>query len=158
MASLYEIEKALLDFRFEVDDETGEILNAQELDNLKMEKNQKIENIGLWVKNLNAEAEMVKAEKQNMAEREIRLKKKAESLKGYLAFALQGQKFETPRLAISYRKSTSVEITDDSKLPKEFIKEKIEYAADKTAIKKALQGGTEVAGAKLVEKQNLQLK
>lgn len=34
--TLYEIDKALMDFEFEVDEETGEILNASDLDELQI--------------------------------------------------------------------------------------------------------------------------
>lgn len=61
--TLFEINKAILDFQFEVDEETGELLNAQALDDLQMARDEKIEGVGLWIKNLNAEAAAVKAEK-----------------------------------------------------------------------------------------------
>lgn len=50
---------------------------------------------------------------------------------------------------MTYRKSVSTEVTDVNALPIEFIKTKVE--ADKTAIKKALQDGVVVAGARLVD-------
>ena len=45
--TLYEIDKALADFEFEIDEDTGEILNAADLDELNLARDQKIENIGL---------------------------------------------------------------------------------------------------------------
>ena len=60
MASLYEINKEILEC---VDMESGEIIDEERLQNLAFEKNDKLENIALWIKNLKAEAEMVKAEK-----------------------------------------------------------------------------------------------
>ena len=58
--TLYEIDKAILDFEFEVDEESGEILNASELDELQMARDDKIEGISLWIKNLEAEKEAIR--------------------------------------------------------------------------------------------------
>ena len=55
--NLYDIDKAILSC---VDMETGEIIDAEKLDELKMEKEQKIRNIACWVKELKAEAEALK--------------------------------------------------------------------------------------------------
>lgn len=156
--TLFEINKAIMDFEFEIDEETGEILNANGLDELEIAKEEKIENIGLWIKNLLAEAEAVKHEKDNMAIRQKRLEKKAESLKGYLTYALDGEKFSTPRVAMSFRKSESVVIPDDAIVPDEYCNISVIKKPDKTVIKKALKEGREVLGAELVTKQNIQIK
>ena len=154
MATLFDIDKAIMAFEFEIDEETGEIINADELDNLKMEREQKIENIGLYYKNIKAEAEMVKAEKNAMADRQRVLENKAESLKQYLAYALQGQKFSTGKVAVSFRKSKSVSIPDESKIADEWCVVTQVRKPDKTAIKEAIESGTKVAGAEIIEKNN----
>lgn len=158
MASLFDIDKAIMDWEMVVDESTGEILNYDELDNLKMAREQKVENIALYYKNLVAEAEMVKAEKNNMADRQKRLENKAESLKKYLAYALQGEKFSTPKVAVSYRKSKSVEIDDGAELPKAYVKVEEVRKPDKKMLKEALEGGEKIDGVRLVEKQNLSVK
>lgn len=156
--TLFEIDDAILNFEFEVDEETGEILNAEALDELKMAREDKIEGVGLWIKNLEAEAAAVKAEKDNMADRQRRLEKKAESLKGYLAYALQGEKFSTPKIAMSWRRSESVVITDEHLLPENCLNVTIVKKPDKKVIKDALKAGKDIMGAELREKQNLQIK
>ena len=65
--NLYDIDKAILSC---VDMETGEIIDAEKLDELKMEKEQKIRNIACWVKELKAEAEALKQQKEAFAARE----------------------------------------------------------------------------------------
>lgn len=156
--TLFEIDDAILNFELEVDEETGEILNAQDLDDLKMAREDKIEGVGLWIKNLEAEAAAVKAEKDAMADRQRRLEKKAESLKGYLAYALQGEKFSTPKIALSWRRSESVVITDEHLLPENCLNVTIVKKPDKKVIKDALKAGKDIMGAELREKQNLQIK
>lgn len=157
MANLYELNRAIADFDLEIDEETGEVLNLAGLDALEMERDAKIENIALWIKDLNAEAAMIKAEEDALAKRRKTEENKAERLKNYLSGFLAGEKFKTPKVAISYRASESVELTGEPEdLPPEFLRQK--WEAKKTDIKKALKAGRMVPGAVLVEKQNIQIR
>lgn len=157
MAKLYDIDQAIENFEFQIDEETGEILNYDELDALKIEREAKIEGVGLWVKNLEAEKEAVKAEKDNFAQREKVLGNKIERLKGWLSYALQGEKFSTPRLMVSYRKSESVNITNEMAIDDKYCDISVVRKPDKTALKKALKDGEEIVGAELVTKSNIQI-
>ena len=157
MANLYELDKLIEEFEFEIDEETGEITNMQDLDSLQLARDTKVENIALWVKNLKADAEAYKREKDSFAQKERFAKNKADRLVAYLQEALAGEKFKTDRVTISYRKSESVEVDDPSILPQMFFKEQ-EPKIDKAGIKESIKAGTLVAGAHLVEKQNLQIK
>lgn len=156
MANLYELNKQIADFEFQIDEETGEILNADELDTIQMERDEKVENIALWIKNLSADADAYKKERDAFAEKERLAKAKMERLKAYLADTLNGDKFQTNRVTISYRKSDTVDIVDQSLLPLMYFRQ--EPKVDKAGIKKALKAGREVSGARLIEKQNLQIK
>lgn len=156
--TLYEIDKALADFEFEIDEESGEILNAADLDELQMAREDKIEGISLWVKNLEAEKEAVKHEKDNFADREKRLGKKIDSLKGYLTYALDGQKFSTPKVAISFRKSESVLIKDEYLIPDEYCEFTMVRKPNKKNLKDALKHGKELMGVELLEKQNISIR
>ena len=124
-----------------------------------MERDKKIENLGCWYKNLLADAEALKAQKNAFAEREKAKKAAAESLKGFLGRYLNGKKFETAKVAMSFRKSEAVEF--DSKcigdVPEEFLKFK-DPELDKVAVKKAIKAGENVPGCELVARQNLQIK
>ena len=153
MANLYEIDAQIMAC---VDFETGEIIDEEKLQALQLEFNQKVEGIALWIKNLLAEAKMIKEEKDNLAARQKTCENKAESLKRYLSSALDGEKFKTAKVSISYRKSESVEVEDVSLLGDDYLKFKPE--PDKTKIKEALKSGVELQGATLVEKNNIQIK
>ena len=90
---------------------------------------------------------MALAERQKVAEN------KAESLKKWLAYALQGEKFKTAKCSVSFRKTESVEVTDEglSNLMKEH-DELLTYKApepNKKAIKDALKDGLSVQGVRL---------
>lgn len=144
---LYEIEQAIMDC---IDMETGEIIDAEKLDQLQMERETKIENVACWIKELKAEAEALKAEKLAFAERQKVAENKMESLKKWLAYALDGQAFKSTRVSVTFRATESVEITDIYKLDENFLRYK-EPEADKKAIKDAIKAGQEVAGATLVK-------
>ena len=154
MASLWQIEEEIMDC---VDMETGEIIDIERLDQLQMDRDSKIENIALYIKNLLSDAEGIKAEKENLAQRQKVAENKANSLKKYLSGYLAGQKFSTARVAISFRKSESVNIKDSTAIPKEYLKYK-DPEPDKTAIKSVLKSGKAVPGAELVQNQNIQIK
>lgn len=154
MASLYEINESIMSL---VDEETGEITDIEALNTLQIERDTKIENIALWIKNLKADAEMFKAEKQAFDEKQKRAEKKAENLKEYLSGVLCGQKFKTGRVDCSFRSSESVNVTDISVIPTEYLRF-AEPTADKTAIKAAIKAGKEIAGAEIVSKRSLIVK
>ena len=140
-----------------IDTETGEVVNAEYLEQLQMDRDIKIENIACWIKNLQADAEALKAQKQAFADRQKATENKAESLKKYLSEYLGGQKFSTDKVAISFRKTSAVNVIDMTKIPEEFLKYK-DPEPDKTAIKNAIKAGAVVAGAEVVEGQSISIK
>ena len=149
---LYEIDNAILDC---IDLETGEVIDTERLDALNMERDAKIENVVLWIKDLKAEAEAIKAEKLALAERQKVAENKVESLKKWVAYALGGQKFITAKCAVSFRNTESVEVTEEGleALMKEH-GELLTYKApepNKKAIKDAIKDGLSVAGVQLVQ-------
>ena len=152
--SLYEIENAILDC---VDLESGEIIDCERLSELQMERDAKIQNIALWIKNLDAEAEAYKKEKESFDKKKSVAENKAKRLKEYLSNYLDGQAFKSTKVNVSFRASESVNITDISKIPAQFLKV-TEPTADKAEIKKLLKAGTAVEGAVLETKQNIQIK
>mgnify|MGYP002516159834 CR=1 FL=1 len=151
--TLYEISQEILEC---IDQETGEVIDEERLTALNMAFDQKVSNVACWIKDLLAEAEAIKTEKQNLARRQQVCENKAESLKKWLAFALNGEKFKDARCNISYRKSTSVAFLEDfniDTLPEEF--KKVTVEPRKTEIKNAIKGGAEFDGVVLEEKTNM---
>lgn len=152
--NLYEIDNAITAC---VDEETGEIIDLEKLNELLMERDTKIEKVALWIKNLDALATSIKAECDALDKRMKSAENKAKSLREWLKNALDGQKFETAKVAVSFRKSETTEV-DENVLDKKWCKEKVTYTPDKTAIKNAIKSGQNVNGAKLVTKKNIQIK
>ena len=153
--SIYEIDAAILSC---IDEETGEIIDIEQLEKLQIERNAKIENVACWIKNLEADAAAIKAEADRLAERAKKAQNKAADLKIWLSGVLSGQKFDSARCAVSWRKSEKVEIEDETKVPKAYLIKKITYSPDKTAIKNMIKSGKKVRGCKLVQNLNAQIK
>lgn len=86
--SLYEINAQIEQaWGAAVDPDTGEIINEkalQELDGLTMQREEKLENLALYYKNLSAEAEALKAEKMRLAARQAAAEKRQRVLKSIL--------------------------------------------------------------------------
>lgn len=152
--NLYEIDSAITAC---VDEETGEIIDLEKLSELLMERDMKIEKVALWIKNLDANATAIKAERDALDKRMKSAENKAKSLREWLKNALECKPFETAKVRISFRKSESTE-TDESVLDKKWCREKVIYTPDKTAIKNAIKAGQSVAGAKIVVNHNIQIK
>lgn len=151
--TLYEIDKAIVQC---IDEETGEV-DTEMLDALTMAKESKIENIALWIKDLKAEVEALKAEKMAFEKRQKAANNRLESLKNYLTYYLDGQKFKTTKCSVFYKNSKSVNIINETEIPPEYITS-VEIHTDKNAIKQAIDNGKEVPGAEVVEKTSIQIK
>ena len=154
MPSLYSIDQEIMSC---VDFETGEVIDPDRLENLQMERNQKIENVVCWIKNLESDAAAIKAEKEALAKRQVAALAKAEQLKEWLGKALEGQKFNTARCAVSFRRSETVEVADVALLPEDLLRVKTTVEPNKTVIKALLKDGQDVVGCRLVENQNIQI-
>ena len=157
--SIYEIDDAILSL---VDMDTGEIEDEKRYDELQMERSQKIENIGLYYKNLVAEAKAIKDEEGALAQRRKAVENKAERIKGLLTYALKGDKFESAKLRCSYRKSSSIKVDDGFvSWAEEHADDLLSYSEPKpklAAIKEAIADGREVEHAEIVTTENMQVK
>lgn len=172
--NLYSIDEKLFNLiENAVDVETGELYETQEeldkaIDECGIELEKKIENIGCFIKNLEADTKALKEEEANLKHRREVAEKKIESLKKYLNGYLMAVypndadrakwKFNTAKVVMGFRKSTTVEVPNLDKLDKDFLKVKTEVSADKIAIKDAIKSGKTVDGAFLQENVNLSIK
>lgn len=164
---LWEIEQDIQDVlsRY-VDEETGEITDEgfEALQKLEMEREKKIEGVLLGIKNLTAFAAEIKAEKQALEKRQRDAERKAESLKAWVQAVLDGEKFSTPRVAVSYRKTSSLEVTDELALTDWLFVHNREDCLEtsikikKADVKKLIAGGEEVDGAQIVVSNSMSIK
>lgn len=152
--NLFEIDAAILDC---VDVETGEVFDVDRFEELELTRDAKIENICLWIKNLKAEAEALKAEKDAFAQRQKAAENKMESLKRYISGYLDGTTFESAKVKVSFKKSESLEISEEAVIPDEYLRFK-EPEVNKADLKKAIKAGLTIGGVWIEEKNNIQIK
>lgn len=158
--TIWEIDKALEAL---VDPETGELRDFESFMQLQMERSEKIENTVLWLKNLRSDIAELKAAEDALKERRQVKEHRAERLREYVENALCGEKFETARCSVGWRKSRALELGDGvgdwlagnghgelviPQAPK----------IDKKGVTELLKSGVEVPGAAIVERNNMVIK
>ena len=162
MRALYEIDQEILDC---VDAESGEILDVEKLDALQMEREEKLEGVALWIKDMKAEAEAIKAEADKLTARKKALDTKIDGLKNWLTMALDGGKLKTARCNVYQTHSQRLAVADEAGLisflktledPGRFVRYTEELRKDE--IKKALKEGYEIPGACLEETESVVIK
>jgi len=146
-------------------DENGEIKSdvlAELLGEIGEAKETKVLNIACFIKNLDADADKIEAEIKRLKARKENLTNKSASLERYLEANLNPgiDKFKDARAEISWRKSSSVNVSADpdmlAKIRPDLVRTK--YEPDKTAIKKAIDSGDLIIGCEIVNKQGLVIK
>lgn len=119
----------------------------------------KREACALFIKNRRAMANAIREEEKALAERRRRYEADADRIEQVLATSLKGERFETPKVLVKWRKSQAVEIADGvdmfwgDELVDRFCV--FSHRIDKKAVTEALKRGEEVPGAQLVERNNM---
>lgn len=158
---LYEISDAIraaLD-HIELDEETGEILNADNLHAVEAEASEKIEATALYLRELDAEAKAAKDEADRMIARVKSMQKRSDYLKSMLLDALHATgKVKTGRVTVSIRTTKAVEIAEGADLPEAYTTVKTTVSPNKVAIKQALLDGVEVPGCHLEARESVSIR
>lgn len=160
--TLYEIDQNLMAL---VDPETGELLDVEAFARLQMAREKKLEGMALWVKELTAQAKAIGEEIKGLQERKQGAERKAEHLKEYLSVLLGGEKFQTPRCSVTYRRTTAVAVENPEKLIRwledsgydDCVKYKPPELS-KSEVGKLLKGGVPVPYASLQSRMSLGVK
>lgn len=165
---LYEIAETYNRFMQAVED--GDVPDEcieDTLEAIQGELEDKVDNIACLIKSLVAETEAMKAEKKNL---EARMKTKtnlAERLKAYVSDTMRNSginKIETVRNKLSFRKSSSLFIENESEFIRRAMEENesflryTEPEIDKNVVKDYLAMGKVIPGAEIRENYNLQIK
>lgn len=164
MSNIYQIGQEYLELSEILQDNGGELTEELEVRLAINESNLVEKSTGYIqvIKSLDAENDIIDSEikrlqglKSNRTKTINRLK---ETVKD--AMLIFGKdKIETPLYKITFRSSKSVEIYDADLLPPECLRvEVVTKPISKTDIKKLIDSGKEIPGAKVVENRNLQIK
>lgn len=104
--------------------EAGEVSSEDlkdTIESVELEWNERADAVISAIKNLISEAEAIRGEEIALAARRKRKESAAERLKEYLTASMQAlgkPKYESPRHAVSFRKSYRINITDEDALLK----------------------------------------
>ena len=160
--NLYEINLGLQKITNEIIEADGVVSDEQlsNLENLELSLKDKCINIAYVVQNLEADTKQIDEEIKRLQQlRKVR-KNTADRLKEAVKDSMISndiEEFKTSTHTIKFRKSESVNILDENKIPAEFKVIKSEIKIDKIGLKKALKNG-DVSGAELSQNKNLTIK
>jgi predicted nuclease with TOPRIM domain len=110
---------------------------------------------------LDSKVKSIDDEIKRLQDRKKKFEKSGEMLEERLKGAMDQfglQRLESDLISLSFRKSESVEVFSPEVVPEQYYVEKTTKTVSKELIKAAIKEGCIVAGAKLVTKQNLQIK
>ncbi|WP_303248730.1 siphovirus Gp157 family protein [Ruminococcus sp.] len=139
------------------------------LEGIEGEFDEKAESIAVYIKQLKAEAKMLKAEKAAIAKRQSQKEKQAESLKTYLFKSMQAlgrQKIDMPRAVMSLKKNAPSLVVDDEISFVEWAEEHnldhlLKYSmpeVKKNDVKALCKKGEEIPFVHIEAKQSLSIK
>lgn len=169
MSSLYELSKevkALEDLYLNsINEETGEIKDIAVIEELEVSLQEQIKNKGAGLikmfRNSKLMLESIDIEIERLNNIKKRIKAKDDFYNGYIIKNMEAmgiKKIETELGNLSLRASKSTEIYDEKLIDKRFITIETKEKISKTEIKKAIENGEEVQGARIVEKNSLIIK
>lgn len=148
--NLYEINESLKQLLENEEVFEREVFESA-LQELNLLKEDKIENVVKYIRNIEGDIAALKEEINRFAERKRTLENKQSSLKNYLKnfMEMENKKlFKVGNFEIRTRKTAaSVNILDEALIEDSF--KKVTFTVDKTAIKEAIKEGIEVKGAEL---------
>lgn len=167
---LYEVNQAIEGiFSLLVNPETGEVIPDEallaQLESLQMERSRILEYLAKLVLNTRAQVAGLKEEEKRLKERRAMLERKDDRLMAILDRECNGEKTDCGVATVSYRKTSRVEVDDDTaaiswlmqnghpqcyKVPAPEI--------SKAEVKKLLSAGTEVPGVALVQDYSCSLR
>lgn len=145
----------------QVDEETGEILGTDALVEFAGDLNETLKNTGLYLFELDSEAQQIDAQIKRLKARKDGMKRRADTLKNLMLDAMTSsglKKVSDPLVTVYLRKSTATIVDNMELIPKDLLRVKVETSPDLVAISKTIKSGIEVPGAHLEERQNVNIK
>ena len=161
--SLYNIQQEYISLAEQIIDNDG-LLSEEMEAALQINKDQlenKSQCYGFIVRQLEGECDMIDNEIKRLEAMKKSRSKTVDRLKESVSKAMQLyeiDKIETPTLKISFRKSESIEVEEESLIDEKFMTVKTTKTPNKIAIKEAIKSGEIVLGVTLKQNQNIQFR
>ena len=126
---------------------------ADTLEGVQLEFNEKAEQIGYLLKNLEPFEGGIDAEIKRLQAKKKAIQNRGDSIREYLRINMEAcgiKKIECPAFAITLRKpQPKAEVENEQALPDDYVTVKTSFAPDKRAILADLKAGKQIPGAKL---------
>lgn len=165
MLKLYEIERnylEALDLFTDPDTDIPPEVVADTLEAIEGEFEIKAVRVAAFARQMEAEANAIKAAEEGMGKRRKALESRAQWLKDYVKIGMETmgrKKFSSPWFVLSVAKNPpSVEVFDETEIPSEFKREETVTKIDKPAIKLAIDANRTVPGARIVNGTRLSIR
>lgn len=160
--NIFDIDREIQDL---FDPDTGELIDQEAFEKLSLEREEKVKRTALFYKSQVKLARDIQEEVKDLQERQKIAKRKAEHAKELLDYALQGERFVSPEVEVTFRKSTALEVEDEASViawATETGNTDCLKIADVTIspanVKSLLKQGIEIPGASLMEHMNVGVK
>lgn len=159
---LYEIKEAYMTLdRFIEDNELSREDFKQALDEIEGTLEEKIENYVKYMKNVQGEAEVFKAEEKRMADRRKALENKADRLKEVIDETLKElniHEMKTTLFSLKYQKNReAVNVIDTNLIPINYVVS-TDIKVDKAAILQDIKSGIKVPGVEISQSESLRIR
>jgi len=162
MAVLYKLADSY-NYVVEMADELDDGTLKDTLDSIEEVFDDKVENIAKSIKEIEGQADMIKAEKDRLAKREKTMRNNAKSMKLYMQDQMEAigkRKVQGELLTVAIQKNApSVRVIDERKIPEEyFIPQPSKL--DKTQLKTELKNGVEMpeGSAELIQTESVRIR
>lgn len=141
------------------EDDTERQAIADKIAALEISQDEKLNGCCKWLQKLRAESKAINEEKNRLMVKQGIKDNEIRRFENYISRCLgEGNKWSNGLFKISWRSSESVQVTDPSLIPVNYLRENLSYEPDKVLIKKDLEIGAEIPGVELVKKQSIQIK
>jgi hypothetical protein len=143
----------------ECDPETGEVVGMEEFDAAQAAFEDKAVAAAITIRGCDAYINGLDDYIADLQKRRKAAVGKRDSLKSYLVESMKKagiKRLDRIEARLTLRDSESVEVTDEELIPTEY--KKIKWEVSKTAIKKAIESGQDVTGARIVTKTGVIIK
>lgn len=131
------------------------------LDSINEAFDDKAENIAKSIKEIEGQADIIKAEKERLAKREQAMRNNAKSMKSYLQEQMDlvgKKKIQGELLTVAIQKNApSVKIESEQYIPKGFYVPQ-PAKLDKSQLKNELKNGLEIPGVELIQTESVRIR
>lgn len=161
MANLYELTTDYMEVQQMIEEGNGGEALTDTLESIDAAIEDKLENIGKVMKNINGEADAIKAEEKRLADKRKALENEHTRLKEYAEQAVIStgkRKVKTPLFSFNIQKNApSVNVVDDALIPKQYYVA-VDPRLDKKGILDRLKAGENVPGVELQQTESIRIR